>query len=203
MIKAGHHWFYESFFNWYTYFMLRKHFDGVEIDGEWKVSGEAALVIGNHFSWWDGFIALYLNRLLLKKKFHIMMLEKQLKSRMFLNKLGAFSIKPGTRSVLSSIEYTGELLQEKQNTVVMYPQGKFSSMSSPSFYFGSGVIKIMEQNPQAEILFYVALVDYFDKPKPGLYLYLKKVTRNDVESIPEKFESFYKEAVKKQSMKVR
>jgi hypothetical protein len=49
--------------------------------------------------------------------------EEQLATRMFLNKAGAFSIKPGSRSAIESLNYASSLLYEPENLVVVFPQG--------------------------------------------------------------------------------
>ncbi len=53
-----------------------------------------------------------------------MMLEEQLRKRMYLNKSGGYSVRKGSRSILKSLDYTAELLKEKKSLVLMFPQGK-------------------------------------------------------------------------------
>ena len=50
------------------------------------------LLISNHISWWDGFWAMYINLKVLKRKFHFMMLEEQLRKYWFFNYTGGFSV---------------------------------------------------------------------------------------------------------------
>jgi 1-acyl-sn-glycerol-3-phosphate acyltransferase len=130
-------------------------------------------MIGNHFSWWDGFIALHINQKLFHRKFHIMMLEDQLRDRMFLNKAGAYSIRKGHRSMIETFNYTHLLLRDPQNMVVMYPQGKIYSLHDHPFTFEKGWYRIIEKLEQpVQIIFYHALVDYYSNRKPTLNIYV-------------------------------
>ena len=130
-------------------------------------------MIGNHFSWWDGFIALNINQQYFRKKFHIMMLEEQLRDRMFLNKSGAYSLNKGQRSMVETFSYTRELLSDPGNLVVMYPQGKIYSMHDQPYVFEKGWYRIIERMEQpVQMVFYYALVDYFSHRKPTLNIYV-------------------------------
>ena len=205
MIKANHHWLYTRFFDWYVPFIMKKDFREIHLEGEWQKSNKASLIIGNHISWWDGFWALYLNNRLLHKRFHAMMLEEQLAPRKFLNKAGAFSIDPGSRSVIESINYCAQLLSDSNNCVTLYPQGKIASVTSPVFNFEKGVEKILAKSDPIQILLYVAFIDYFSDRKPGLYLYISEIEYFKYSSaeLGEKYKQFYNESKNKQALLTR
>lgn len=150
-------------------------------------------MIGNHFSWWDGFIAYHINRKILKKRFHVMMLEEQLRSRMFLSRAGAYSVRKGSRTVVESIKYTRELLQNKNNLVVIYPQGEIASIHQKPVRFEKGFSRFTSGAGQDfKVVFYAALMDYYSDRKPSLNIYLKEV-EEDVEEIAGWFEDKYNE----------
>jgi 1-acyl-sn-glycerol-3-phosphate acyltransferase len=175
VIKARHIPFFVRFFSWYSKYGLQRYFHRIDFLSDVDVSGSPVLLIGNHFSWWDGFIAYRLNDLMLRKKFHVMMLEEQLKGRMFLNKAGAYSIKRGSRSVIDSLSYTSSLLREKNNMAVIYPQGEITSVHRRPVVFEKGIDRILRDTPEElMILFYVALPDWFSEQKPSLMV---RVTR--------------------------
>jgi hypothetical protein len=177
IIKSQHRPFFIFFFRIYTIMMIRWHFRQVSVNGNFQDKGLPVLLIGNHFSWWDGFIANLLNIRIFHRKFHIMMLEEQLSARMFLNKAGAFSIKKGSRSVIESIQYTAYLLGRKENLVVLYPQGDFESIYIIPVSFENGVSAITSRLiNDYQLIFYVALVDYFAHRKPSLTIYLSEVS---------------------------
>lgn len=169
IIKARHIQFFVRFMSFYSRNGLKRNFHNVEFDYIADTGERPVLLIGNHFSWWDGFIAYRLNDLCLRKKFHIMMLEEQLETRMFLNKAGAFSIKRGSRSVVESLQYASALLHDHENLVVVYPQGTISSIHRRPVRFEKGVERIIAgASDKLMILFYVALPDWYSEKKPGL-----------------------------------
>jgi hypothetical protein len=173
LIRAHHRPFFTWFFRIYSEQMIRRYFRKVKLNGEFHDKGLPVLLIGNHFSWWDGFIANIINTRVLQRKFHIMMLEDQLRHRMFLNKAGAYSIRKGSRSAIESFQYTAGLLKDAGNLVVLYPQGEFESIHRRRVTFQRGIEMIFpEIQGNIHLVFYAALVDYFSTRKPGLTVYV-------------------------------
>ncbi len=201
MIQAKHTRFYIWFFRIFSDVMIHRHFSKVEIKGNFQDQGLPVLLIGNHFSWWDGFFANYLNTKIFKKIFHVMMLEEQLKQRMFLNKAGAFSIDKGKRSMIETLSYAGELLKNKENLLVLYPQGKFQSVHHRPIQFEKGFIAIPRSAAVKgfQLIFYAALTDYFEHRNPMLFLYIKEqpflleMTASDLEFA---YNEFYENSIK-------
>lgn len=192
MIEANHRQFFVRFINIYTRVNLWLSFRRVIVEGDTAVPDDKPLLlIGNHFSWWDGFIACYLNYSLWKRKFHVMMLEEQLKTRMFLNKAGAYSVRRGSRSVIDSINYSSRLLKERSNMVVIYPQGEISSLYNFPVKFERGTERIIRgAGPGITVLFYVALVDWFSSKKPTLTIRLRKFDNSGATGHAELEEAF-------------
>lgn len=201
MIPARHHPLIDRLFNWYLHNILKKDFYGIEVIGQWPDNLAGNLVIGNHVSWWDGFWAYYLNKRFLKKRLYVMMLEEQLKPRRFLTRIGGFSINPGNKSVIESIDYAAEKLKQSGNLVVMYPQGRIASFSAGVLQFQKGVEKVVKKSGIQQILFYTALTDYFSQRKPTLTFYLGVHTLNDAstQSIEQAYRLFYQNAVEQQA----
>jgi len=201
ILKARHHWFYYPFFQWYSRVMPKMDFREVHFHGKPEDKGLPILMIGNHFSWWDGFFALNINQVYFKRKFHIMMLEEQLKQRMMLNKTGAFSIKKGSRSMLESLNYAEELLSEPGNMLVLFPQGSFQSIYDRPLVFEKGWFRIIEKASQpVQVVFFHALIDYFSHRKPSLhfYLYTHDYHNDDHASFENAFNRYYIESIEKQ-----
>lgn len=169
ILKSRHIPFFVRFISFYSRNGLKRSFHSVEFDCRVDTANRPVLLIGNHFSWWDGFIAYRLNDLCLHKKFHVMMLEEQLETRLFLNKAGAFSIKKGSRSVVESLHYASALLQDKGNMVAVYPQGTITSIHRRPVRFEKGVERIIAgASEKLMILFYVALPEWYSDKKPRL-----------------------------------
>jgi len=201
VIKAGHTPFFVWFFSQYSKYGLNRHFNNVEFDCSLNTAGRPVLLIGNHFSWWDGFIAYRINDLFLRKKFHVMMLEEQLAPRMFLNKAGAFSIKRGSRSVVESLKYASSLLYEPENLVVVYPQGTITTLHRRPVRFEKGTERIINgTSEKLMILFYVALPDWFSEKKPGLTVRVVEYAATDksAEALEEAYNRFLNECISKQ-----
>lgn len=169
IVKARHIPLFVRFFSFYSRTGLKRYFQDVQFICSADTTGRPVLLIGNHFSWWDGFIAYRLNDLCLHKVFNVMMLHEQLKTRLFLNKAGAFSIKRGSRSVVESLQYASVLLRDDKNMVVVFPQGTISSLHRRPVRFEKGTERIIAgASDKLMILFYVALPDWFSEKKPGL-----------------------------------
>lgn len=178
--KASHNTLIYSFFRVYTRWKIKRNFHGVSVRGEFNDRDLPVLLISNHFSWWDGFWAEYLNMKVFRRKFYFMMLEEQLKKNMFLNKTGGYSVKKGTASVIESLNYTAELLSDKRNVVLMFPQGKFDSMHNHSLRFekGAGYVLGKIQN-RIHIVFVANFIEYFSERKPGLITYFTEFPGDD------------------------
>ncbi len=133
------------------------------------------------------------------------MLEEQLAQRSFLSRFGAYSVQPGSRSVIETLNYTADLLSDAQNLVVLYPQGILGSMVQNEINFGKGIEFVLKKCPPVQLLFYAAFVDYFSDRKPSLYLYLKAVEfeRYSLEEINQHYQAFYNESRNRQLKKAQ
>lgn len=192
MIKARHTKPGVWFFNLYADFFLKRAFREINIFGENNIPDSSMLIISNHFSWWDGFIQLYLNNRVLHKKFHVMMLEHQLKKFMILNKAGAFSVKKNSRDIIQSLKYSEEILSDKKNLLLIFPQGEIQTLYTEYFKFEKGIEKLMKKE-EACLIFNVNLIDYFSHKKPGLNIYYKVYPVNEnigIDTIEKAFNQF-------------
>ncbi len=164
MIRASHHSILFPFFRNYVLWKMKSSFAGTEIIGNVPDKGKSILWIANHMSWWDGIWVLSVNEKTFRRKFHFMMLEEQLRKNWFFQFTGGFSVKKGTRSVLQSLNYAAELLQNPQNMVLMFPQGEIQSMHQRKFSFEKGIEKILQKAPkEVQVIFHVNFVDYLSQ----------------------------------------
>jgi len=137
---------------------------------------------------------MYLNIKLFQRKFYFMMIEEQLKKYKFFNKTGGYSVKKGSRSIIETLEYTIQLLKDKNNMVLLFPQGEIQSLYTQTIHFENGIGNIMKKvSGPVQVIFLVNLVEYFSNPKPGLYLYLKEYTGKDftTENLEKEYNYFY------------
>jgi 1-acyl-sn-glycerol-3-phosphate acyltransferase len=173
IIKARHHWFYYPFFKLYSRWMPRLDFSRVVLHNQIRDLGLPILMIGNHTTWWDGFLGQYVNLEMFGRRLHIMMLEEQLRQRMFLNRTGAYSIRKGNRSALESIRYTAEILSDPKNMVILFPQGSIHSTQDRPVEFEKGWTRLFRHlDGPVQMVFYITLFDFFSSRKPEIHIYL-------------------------------
>lgn len=198
MIKARQNLLIGSILTRYVLYKMQKNFRSVKFFGEYKSSDKAILLISNHISWWDGFWAMYLNRKIFCKNFYFMMLEEQLKKFWFFRYAGGFSVKRNTKSVMDTLNYTEDLLNDKRNMVLIFPQGKINSVYKQKFDFEKGVDRIASdlQN-NIKIIFLANIIDYGSYSKPGVYLYFQefKATLLTITSMQDNYQIFYNQTI--------
>lgn len=200
--RPTHHWLIYPFFKWYTIRAVKRHFSAVKVDSDVIDRNLPVLLISHHISWWDGFWANYLNMTLFKRKFWFMMLEEQLRKNWFFRFTGGYPVRKGSRSILESLRYTTELLNDQRNLVLLFPQGKIHSMYSRDFVFERGLEVILQNtsNP-IHILFVAFLVDYFSNKKPSLHVHVTEYSggSHDATTLGEHYTDFYLHCVEKQN----
>jgi len=175
-------WFFDRYIRWIIGRNFQDiHFNTIELD-----QSKSVLLLANHFSWWDGFILYYLNAKLLKKNFHIMVLEETVQKVGFIKYMGAFSINKNSRDMVASLTYAGQLLNDPQNVVVIFPQGKLYSNFITDVHFEKGLIKITDQAAgKFQLVTAATFVENFQHKKPLIKVYLNKTTNNTFENIAE------------------
>jgi len=202
MLKAKHLFFFYHFFRLHSLWNIQRHFEKVEISGVYEEKGKPLLIIANHISWWDGFWVVYFRQKVVKRRFHFMMLEEQLEKNWFLRFAGGFSINKKSKTIIDTIHYTQALLENPENMVLIFPQGKIESHYLTSLTFEKGIQKIVTKSKDAQILFSVHLIDYFSNKKPTLFIYFKEWERSSPqENIEEQYNIFYQSCLEIQKQK--
>lgn len=198
MIEAKHNAAVVAFFNFYVRWKVKHRFSDVEVTPLRIDPSRAVLVIGNHFSWWDGFFLLWVNMQQWKRKFFILMLEEQLATRKLFARAGAFSIRKGSRDVVHSLRYAGEVLKDPRSMLVLFPQGRIQSPHEALIHFEPGVEKIVELTPDAQVVFSASFADYGTaQPKPRLRIFMQTcmVTPFTASAAEEAYHHFYKDCL--------
>ncbi len=127
MTRARHSPWADRIFLPYILREFRKYFHGLYFLGRMPVIDPALplLITPNHSTWWDGFFLYLLNKTILKRKLHLMMLEEQLSQYRFFSRIGAFGIEPGRpRRVYAALEYCADVLKDPANALCIFPQGE-------------------------------------------------------------------------------
>lgn len=175
MIKPKQHLLIHNFFAWYIKFIINKDFKAFFYNQIETDHNKAMLLIANHCSWWDGFLLFHLNKLYFKKNFHVMILEETAREVWFMKYLGAFSINKQAKNIVDSLKFAGDLLENADNLVLIFPQGKLYSSHVKDVLFERGLMHILRQsNQKIQCVFASILFDYFESRKPSVNIYLKK-----------------------------
>jgi len=142
-----------------------------------------------------------LSRNIFRRKFHVMMLEEQLRKHMFLNRCGVFSIQKNNRDFFESLRYASGILNDPKNLVTIYPTGKMLTQHQQIVNFQKGINHIIQgETDHFEIVMAVFLVDYFGFARPEIRIYLKKHSgERSIEAIEKAYHSFYQACVTKQT----
>jgi 1-acyl-sn-glycerol-3-phosphate acyltransferase len=148
MIKASHRAYAHFLIRNYINYILKRQFHSISIiDDVPRINSDLPLIITpNHFSWWDGFFAYYLNEKTYRRKFHILMLEDRLREYPFFAKCGAFSIdRESVRSYVETFRYIDELFEKYGGRMVLfyYPQGEMK-FHREEILFKKGLGRLLE-----------------------------------------------------------
>jgi len=183
MIRAKHNHFARWIFNFYIDRLLKKNFSHFYFaDNLPKIYEEASLIITpNHFSWWDGFLVDFLARKIMNRKIHVLMLENQLAKYWFFRFVGAFSIDLGNKkTMIQTFRYTKEILKNKANFIVIYPQGKIEPFDSVN-EIKEGV-KVFAGLAENTLILPVAFkIQFNEEMKPDIYsIFGKPIFSNEI-----------------------
>jgi 1-acyl-sn-glycerol-3-phosphate acyltransferase len=203
ILKAKHNFIIHPFFKFYAVWIIKRHFKIVRLIGEIKEKNLPILLISNHTSWWDGFWAMYINLKVLKRKYHFMMLEDQLRKYWFFNYTGGFSVNKKSRNVLETIQYTRKVLSDNKNMVLLFPQGEIQSMHNQNIEFENGLERILkDKEGKVQIVFLANLVDNFSDRKPGIYFYIEECRETIFTSanIQNQYNAFYYRCIENQKL---
>lgn len=163
-----------AFFSWYISRIIKSDFDALKYNTIDLDKSKSLLLLSNHFSWWDGFLMFQINKLYFQKKFHVMISEENYRNVWFLKYLGGFSVKNNSRSMIQSLEFAGNLLNDPQNLVLIFPQGKLYSGHVDEVKFEKGLMNLINSsNRNFQYVFAASFADYFQKRKPELNCYLQ------------------------------
>lgn len=202
MIPQRRSGFVHKLFMPYLAHRLRKDFNRFVYNQIEVLPGHSILLLCNHFSWWDGFWAGQLAHIYLDRKFYIMMQEDHLQKRMFFNYLGGFSINRQSKEVVQSLQYAAELLNNPENLVTVFPQGALVSNHAEDIDIERGIGYIVKKvKGKCQIIYYSALIDYFESLKPSVYLHLLNCGTNydfDYDRLKQQINEHHKQALKDQ-----
>ena len=192
-----------SFIGW----GFKRRFNKIIINSNIVIKPNSSyLLLCNHFSFWDGFFAIYLSFKLIDKQqplkgLYTMSVKKQMEKKPWLKYFGSFSVAPGTRSIDESLDYAASILNEPGNILVYYPQGNLESIHIRHILFKDGVYEIVTRTQgDCQLIWTSNLIEYFESLKPSLYFNLLDCGTNkgfDFEDLKTKINRFHLQSMKK------
>ncbi|MGY3053448.1 hypothetical protein ACVWYG_001648 [Pedobacter sp. UYEF25] len=195
-----------SFFSWYIEYIIDKDFSWFNFNRIDVRQDASILLIANHFSWWDGFLMFYINKVVFKKKFHVLVNEENYSKIKFLKYLGAFASRGGGKDILETLDFAATLLDNPNNLVLFFPQGKLESNHVKSISFEKGIMRIIKSGRNnTEIVFAATFTDYFDKRKSVARTFLSGHTPEIYESLQvlkSAYNKHYQSSLIKQTEKI-
>ncbi|WP_183565761.1 1-acyl-sn-glycerol-3-phosphate acyltransferase [Mucilaginibacter sp. SP1R1] len=186
---------------------FRRRFNKMIINGAEIKPGHSYLFMSNHFSFWDGFFALYvcfkfINKQQKLKTIYIMSVKKQLEKNWWLKYFGSFSVAPGSRSVDESLDYAADKLDEPGNILLYYPQGNLESSHIRHIEFKDGVYEITQRiKGDCQLIWSSNIIEYFESIKPSVYFNLLDCGTNktfDFDALKIKVNKHHEQAIQNQ-----
>lgn len=167
----------------YVRWITARYFKEINFDRIALDNNKSILLIANHFSAWDTIVLYYINRVFFRKNFHAMILEKTLIKEPALKYGGGFSVNPQSRDVIKSLDFAAGLLNEPNNLVLIFPQGKLYSNMVTEVKFEKGVSRIISKAKNFQLIFAATFIENFDNFKPVANVYLKAQSGTDFNDI--------------------
>ncbi len=172
MIPAKHSRGARAFFNPYLFWLMKRNFSHFYLANSFipPVNNDSLIVTPNHISWWDGFFIDLISRKFILRKMHIMILEETLRQFPFFQKLGAFSIDlENSVSLLKTLHYTSGILKEKENFLVIYPQGEIEPYEKRPLQIKRGIKLFVKNSPENVAVLPVGFkVELYNEKKPAI-----------------------------------
>jgi len=187
---------------------LRRKLNRIQIFDAEVRQGHSYILMCNHFSFLDGFIAAHLLRKAIYEKnkqvksMYIMVLEKQLQQNKWITRFGGFSIAPGTASAKESLSYAAEILSVPGNVLFLFPQGRIESNHTRVMELKPGIADIVPQiKGDCQLLWSSNLIEYYESISPSVYCHMLDCGTNHDFNFPElcdRINTHHLNAIKKQ-----
>jgi 1-acyl-sn-glycerol-3-phosphate acyltransferase len=176
MVKPGKNSIIRFILHCYVKWIVNRHFHELRFDPLEVDPNKSILLIANHFSFWDSLILYIVCYKSIKKKFYVMVREDTTVQLKYLKYGGAFSVNKHSRDMLQSLDYAAELLNDPQNLVLIFPQGKLYSNFINDIHFEKGISKIIAKaEGKFQLLFAATFVQYLKHKNATATVYLKAV----------------------------
>jgi chlorobactene lauroyltransferase len=181
MIPARKFWPGEQLVWWLIHSSMHSHFDRIFFRMKVPMTEEQRalpiIVCANHYSWWDGYMAALVERIL-NVDTYLMMEESQLRRYFFFAWEGCFSVdRQNARAAMESLRYATRLLKEEPRKgkrdgrmVWIFPQGEISPNDRRPLTFFSGAAHLAKSSAPCLIYPVASRIEYLAEQRPDLYI---------------------------------
>lgn len=135
-----------------------------------KRDPSSILLLANHSSWWDFFIAHWMNVSIPIDGYGMTDHSNLLKFGFF-RRIGAFSVdRNDPASIRASINYTAELLSEPGRGVWLFPQGKIECNDVRPLKFQHGLRVLLQRTGRLRIVPTALRYDFWQDERPEAFI---------------------------------
>ncbi|MBI4850935.1 MAG: lysophospholipid acyltransferase family protein [Acidobacteria bacterium] len=174
----------ERVFAFVNRWMLKRYFHQIWTIGFEKLKEldpkRPVIFYANHSNWWDGLIAFYLTRDLLKIDGYLMMMAKQLRKYSFFRWIGAFSVdRDSPISAYRSLEYIADLLNDKTKqprALWIFPQGELLANDFRPIKFLRGLDWLIKHLPEAQLVAVTFKYEFLNEQLPEVFLSFSNIS---------------------------
>jgi len=132
----------------------------------------------NHSNWWDGLVAFFLSREILKVEPFAMMEEKQLVKYRFFRWIGAFSVdRDSPRAAFQSVQYALSIFNKKNRALWIYPQGVMRANDMRPLGFQGGIARIADLPGGVQFIPVAHRYDFIMEQRPECFTAFGDVVR--------------------------
>ena len=163
----------------------RGHFHGIHAQGldslrkELNDDPSGVLFLANHSSWWDFFLALWLNATIPVDGYGMTEHSNMVKYGFF-RRVGVYSIdRSDPTSVRASIDYTVELLGRPRAGVWLFPQGTIACNDVRPLEFQGGLRVLLQRAGRLRIVPVALRYEYWQDERPEAFVRFGRPTWAD------------------------
>lgn len=182
LIESRKNKVFEAIFSLYLNRLQKKHFHKIHLCGAENFSGIDAAIptiaYVNHSNWWDGFIAFYLAKEVLKVDSYLMMDIEQMQKYKFFRRLGVFSVdRNSPQNAMESIDYVAKLLKDSKRLLWIFPQGVLLPNDTRPLKFFTGVSSIVEKLGCVNLIPLAMKYEFLMEQRAEIFLQIGKPER--------------------------
>lgn len=121
-----------------------------------------------------------------------MVIEETIQKVSFFKYLGAFSVSKNSRDILASLNYAATLLNDPDNLVLIFPQGKLYSNFADKINLEKGAGRIMQAaGDKCQTILAATFIETLQHKKPTASVNLKLLKANDAGRLQDIYQQHY------------